>query len=325
MPADRPVPTVSVVMPCFNAERHLSASVGSLLAQSLPDWELIAVDDGSRDGTLAWLRGVSDPRIRVHAQSNQGVSAARNAGLALARGDLVAFLDADDTWAADFLARMTIALEANPHAVLAYCGWQNLGLPGGRGQPFVPPDYERPDKQEQLFAGCRWPVHAALTRRDAVVAAGGFDRSLTNAEDYALWLKLATARPIVRVPEVLAFYHFHDGVQASSDRARAALQLLRAQERYLEAHPAFLATLGRDRSRELLFGNLLRTGYDAYWKRDLTAARAIFRRAMRAGFGTRRDWIYLLPALLPIGVHRALLNALSRDARTGHTNGSCSQ
>lgn len=321
----RSVPEVSVVMPCFNAERHLPASVGSVLAQSFPDWELIAVDDGSRDGTLAWLRGVSDPRLRVHSQPNQGVSAARNAGLALARGDLVAFLDADDTWAPVFLAHMAAALTANPQAVLAYCGWQNLGLPGGRGQPFVPPDYERPDKQEQLFAGCRWPVHAALTRRDAVLAAGGFDRSLTNAEDYALWLELAATRPIVRVPEVLAFYHFHDGVQASANRARAALQLLRAQERYLDVHPAFLAALGRQRSRELLFGNLLRAGYEAHWKRDLEAARAIFRRVMRAGFGTRRDWVYLLPALLPIGVHRVLLNALSQDVRSGRTNGSCSK
>ena len=325
MSADRSLPAVSVVMPCFNAERHLPTSVGSVLAQSFPDWELIAVDDGSRDSTLAWLDAQADPRIRVHSQSNQGVSAARNAGLALARGSLVAFLDADDTWAVDFLARMMAALDANPQVVLAYCGWQNLGLPGGRGKPFVPPDYERPDKQEQLFAGCRWPVHAALTRREAVLAAGGFDRKLTNAEDYALWLALAATRPIVREPEVLAFYHYHDGVQASADRARAALQLLCAQERYLEAHPSFLASLGRERTRELLFGNLLRTGYEAYWKRDLHAARAIFRRVMRAGFGTPKDWIYLLPALLPTRVHHFLLNALSQDLRTGRTNGTCSK
>lgn len=325
MSADRNPPAVSVVMPCFNAAQHLPTSVGSVLAQSFPNWELIAVDDGSRDSTLAWLRTQTDPRIRIHSQSNQGVSAARNAGLALSRGSLVAFLDADDTWAVDFLARMMAAMDANPHAVLAYCGWQNLGLPGGRGKPFVPPDYEQPDKQEQLFAGCRWPVHAALTRREVVLAAGGFDRSLTNAEDYALWLEVAATRPIIRVPEVLAFYHFHDGAQASADRARAALQFLCAQERYLEAHPAFLAALGRNRRRELLFGNLLRTGYEAYWQRDLRAARAIFRRVMRAGFGTRKDSPYLLPALLPIGMHQALLNALSRDARTGSANGTNSK
>lgn len=324
MCADRSVPEVSVVMPCFNAERHLPASVGSVLAQSFPNWELIAVDDGSRDGTLEWLRAQTDPRIRVHAQPNLGASAARNAGLGLARGDFVAFLDADDTWATDFLQKMASALAAHPEVVMAYCGWQNLGLPDGRGQPFVPPDYERPNKQELLFSSCRWPVHAAITRREAVLAAGGFNPALKNAEDYALWLELAGTRPIVRVPEVLAFYHFHDRGQASADRGRAALQLLHAQEIYLNTHPTFRSSLTRTRRRELLFGNLLMAGYETYWKRDLTAARAIFRRVMRAGFGSPKDWIYLLPALLPIRAHQALLNTLLNDARTG-PDSTCSR
>ena len=77
---------VSIVMPCFNAAAHLPASVGSVLAQTWPHWELLAVDDGSADGTLAWLRAQTDLRIRVQTQPNQGVSAARNAGLANAGG-----------------------------------------------------------------------------------------------------------------------------------------------------------------------------------------------------------------------------------------------
>lgn len=98
-------------MPCHNAEQYLSTSVGSILAQTFTDWELIAVDDGSRDETLRWLRSQTDPRIRVHTQANQGVSAARNAGLTLARGRYVAFLDADDTWSSCFLEDMTTALD----------------------------------------------------------------------------------------------------------------------------------------------------------------------------------------------------------------------
>lgn len=319
MPAsDRP-PLVSIVMPCFNAAHHLPTSIGSVLAQTFEDWELIAIDDGSRDATQEWLLRQQDPRIRVHAQPNRGVSVARNAGLTLGRGQYVAFLDADDTWTPDFLAQMTTTLTAHPDAVLAYCGWQNLGLAGGRGQPFIPPDYETPAKRETLLAGCRWPVHAALARRDAVLAAGGFDPALKNAEDYALWLELAGTCPIVRVPAVLAFYHFHDGTQASADRARAALQLLHAQQAYLTRHRAFAAQLGRARRRELLYGNLLHAGFDCYWKRDLPAARQMFRRVMRSAYGSAGDWLYLLPALLPLRVHQALLNALADDAGTGTT------
>lgn len=299
-------------MPCHNAEAFLPLSVGSVLAQSFQDWELIAVDDGSTDGTLAWLQAQRDPRIRVLSQANQGVSAARNAGLEQAGGDYVAFLDADDTWEPTFLATMQAALAARPDAVLAYCGWQNIGLPAGRGKPFVPPDYEGPDKLVTLFAGCRWPIHGALTRRSALAATGGFDPQLKVAEDYALWLRVAGQAPIVRVPQVLACYHFRATGQATSHRARAALQLLRAQQTYLAEDPAFARRIGRQGLRELMLGGLLASGYQCYWQRDLTEARRIFRAVMRRGYGSARDWKYMLPALLPGAVHRRLLS--SRDS-----------
>ncbi len=310
-------PIVSIVMPCHNAAAHLPDSVGSVLAQSVGDWELIAVDDGSADDTLAWLQAHPDARIRHLTQTNQGVSAARNAGLAAARGRYVAFLDADDTWAPTFVERMLAGLQARPDAVLAYCGWQNMGLPGDRGAPFVPPDYENVAKAETLFAGCRWPIHAALVRRDAVLAAHGFDPTLQNAEDYALWLRVATRATIVRVPEVLAFYHFHDGAQASSNKARAALHHLAAQQRHLTQHPEFRAALGRDRARRLMLGELLKRGYACYWKRELAPARQIFRAVMRHGYGTLADWKYMVPAWLPETWHRKLIGMQRAKTRPG--------
>lgn len=300
-------PTVSIVMPCYNAAAHLPLSVGSVQAQTMQDWELIAVNDGSSDGTLAWLHQQTDPRIRIIDQPNGGVSRARNAGLAEARGHQVAFLDADDTWTPNFLECMSGALDSRPDAVLAYCGWQNLGLPGGAGEPFIPPDYEGPGKAETLFAGCRWPIHAALVRRDAVTRAGGFDTSLKNAEDYALWLRIALDAPIVRVPEVLAHYHFHGASQASSNRVRAALHHHRAQHAYLKSHPQFRTRLGRTRVRQLTLGPILKQAYTSYWKRDLTTARTLFRMVMQHGYGTLRDWLYMLPALLPERWHRTLI------------------
>lgn len=309
-------PAISIVMPCYNAAAHLSTSVGSVLAQTMDDWELIAVDDGSSDGTQAWLREQTDPRIRDLTQPNRGVSAARNAGIGLARGRYVAFLDADDTWAPNFLEKMLVALDARPDAILAYCGWQNLGLPGGRGEPFVPPDYENAAKREILFAGCRWPIHAALVRRSTVDTVGGFDPTLKNAEDYALWLRIATTAPIVRVPEVLAFYHFHGNGQASGDHARAALQHWQAQRNYLAAQPAFAAALGKQRIRALTTGELLKRGYACYWQRDLPAARQIFRTVMKQGYGTLSDWKYMLPAWLPESWHSRLVGLSDRKTQT---------
>lgn len=309
-------PVVSIVMPCHNAESHLPESVGSVLAQTFVNWELIAIDDGSCDGTLAWLQAQTDPRIQVRAQPNRGASAARNAGLAAARGRYLAFLDADDRWAPDFLEKTLDALDARPDAVLAYCGWQRTGLAGDRGLPFVPPDYENAAKAETLFSGCRWPIHAALVRREAVLAAGGFDTTLKNAEDYALWLRVATTAPIVRVPDVLAFYHFHGGTQASSNRGQAALHHLRAQQRFLAEHQDFVAAQGGRKLRRLMLAELLNRGYACYWQGDLAAARQIFRVAMRHGHGTLADWRRMLPAWLPESWHRALLRkARSRPDR----------
>jgi glycosyltransferase involved in cell wall biosynthesis len=307
-------PTISIIMPCHNAADHLSASVGSVLEQTFADWELIAIDDGSSDGTLAWLQAQADTRIRTQSQSNQGVSTARNAGLAAARGDYVAFLDADDTWSPDFLETMLAALQTRPAAVLAYCGWQHLRPSGNHGEPFIPPDYETPHKAEALLASCRWPIHAALVRREAVLAADGFDSTLKNAEDFALWLRVGTTAPIVQVPKVLAFYHQHEGEQASDNRARAALQHWLAQLKYLDEHPAAIAQLEPSHIRDLTLGELLKRGYTCYWKRDLPAARQIFRTVMKQGYGTLRDWKYMLPAWLPESWHRWLLGQRDREA-----------
>lgn len=308
------MPRVSVVMPMFNAVSFLARSVGSLEHQTVADWELIVIDDGSTDGSADWIAARADgERIRLIQQRNAGVSAARNRGIEAARGDYIAFLDADDEWDPEFLSSMLDAMRDD--VVLAYCGWQNVGLAGPRGRPFIPPDYEGPDKAISLFTACRWPIHAALTRRDAILRAGGFSADLSHAEDYALWLEVAMTGTIALVERVLAIYHFHGAAQASANRARAALQFLTAQSRFLARHPDFGQRLGRRRVREATLGTLRDRGFECYWQRDLDAARAIFRRVLRGAYLRFSDLPYTLPALLPAAIHRQLLQAFSRQPR----------
>jgi hypothetical protein len=219
----------------------------------------------------------------------------------------VAFLDSDDTWEVRFLERMVRALDADRAAVLAYCGWSHVGLEAGRAAPFVPPDYEGPEKDARLLESCRWPIHATLTRREAISQANGFDTRLAVGEDFLLWLEIASFNRIVLVPEVLAHYHHHQSAQASTDKARAAIQTLKAQEIFLQRHPEVAARLGPARTRQLTLGSLLRRGYESYWARDLHAARRIFRTVMRHGYGYRQAWKQMLPALLPFDLHRKLV------------------
>lgn len=302
-------PLVSIIMPCLNGEQHVQAAIDSVLAQSCGDFELIVVDNGSTDRTPEILGAVNDSRLRVLALPERGVSRARNRGLKEARGAFIAFLDSDDTWEARFLEKTHTALVSDSSAVLAYCGWQNLGLVGGRGEPFIPPDYETPDKAAALLEGCRWPIHACLTRRTAIVAAGGFNAQLTIAEDYLLWLECSAQGKLIRVPEVLAQYHHHGGEQATHNRALAAIDTFRAKQFFLQRHPDIAARLGTNLVDQLTWNRLIHDGNALHWQGDIESARPVFRKALLAGKGTFSDKLRMLPSLLPLWLHRAVLVA----------------
>ncbi|MHB1332220.1 MAG: glycosyltransferase family 2 protein [Sulfuriferula sp.] len=304
-----PTPLISVIMPCLNGERHIQAAIDSVLAQTFGDFELIVVDNGSIDRTPEILGAVNDPRLSVFIMPERGVSLARNLGLHKARGAFIAFLDSDDTWDAGFLEKMHTALAFDSKAVLAYCGWQNLGLPGPRGEPFVPPDYETPDKAAALLEGCRWPIHACLTRHAAIIEAGGFNTHLTIGEDYLLWMGVSVTGTLIRVPEVLARYHHHDGIQATRNQALAALDTFRAKQLFLRRHPEIAKQLGPDRIESLTWDKLIHEGNALHWQGNLENARPVFRKALLTGHGSLAAKLRMLPSLLPLWLHRAILAA----------------
>jgi len=303
---------ISVIMPCYNASKYLADSIESVLRQTYSDIELIAVNDGSTDNTLSILNAYAakDDRLKIHSQQNAGVSTARNLGVSKSEGRYLAFLDADDWWDETFIETLMAAIE-NDDSCLAYCGWQNVGLLGGKGEPFVPPDYEAlPDKLDKLFSSCRWPINAVLLRRDVFVSADGFDPKLKTSEDFAVWLRLALTNKITLVSKVLAFYRHHGEEQATTNRERLVFDQLYVQQQFLNQYPDIASRLGKSRVRDLTYGVLLQKGYDAYWKRDLKLARRVFRCVMRVGYFKISDLKYILPALFPLFLHKKILGML---------------
>ena len=311
----RAVPIVSVVMACLNSARHIAASVASVRQQTLEDWEMIVVDNGSTDDTVGIVENFRDARIRVLHQPVRGVSAARNMAIADARAPYIAFLDSDDTWHPECLKIVQAALAARPDAALAYCGWQNVGASWKGTDPYIPPELDGVARPEELLASCPWPIHAAITRTQAIRATNGFELSLAVGEDFLLWLEIACFHPIVRVPQVLAYYHHHGAGQATEKALRAALQAYAAQQLFLQRHPSLIGRLGRPKVRELTLGRLLKRGYESYWRGDIDTARGIFRRVIRAGYGRPIDWTYMLPSLLPRSMHQHAVNVM-RSRRT---------
>ncbi len=309
--------TVSVIMPCFNAGPYLLQAIGSVFGQKDADVELIVVDDGSTDGSRRILEANGAEygnRLTLLTTDRVGPYPARNLALRHASGEFIAFLDADDWWEADFLQNMLRAIE-DQRADVAYCGWQNVGVQGPRGEPYMPPDYLADDPVEHFLKNCPWPIHAALVRRGVIEQLNGFSERMFSSMDYDLWIRmLALTRNMVRVPRILAYYRWHGAGQISAIRWRQVLHAWQVRRDFVSANAALVRHLGPTRIRELVDGELLRAGYEAFWHRDLDSAQHLFRRALRTGAWRMKDLKYLGASLLPAAMFRSVVGAADRNA-----------
>ncbi len=201
-------PSVSVVIPTYNRETTLKRAVGSVLAQTFPDLELLVIDDGSTDDTASLMRKIADPRVRYMPQDvNRGVAAARNVGLREVRGDFIAFLDSDDEWMPEKLERQLDLFERLPEKVgLVYAGVEAVTENGNRTRqmPSDRGDVYRKLLLRNIITG---GGSTAVIRRNVVATVGFFDESLPAIEDYEYWLRLSRFFKVDFVPEVLMCYH----------------------------------------------------------------------------------------------------------------------
>lgn len=198
----RSEPQVSVVVPIYNKERYLRRAVDSVLGQSFTDYELILVDDGSTDDSLAVARGYTDPRIRVIHQTNGGAGAARNRGIDEARAAMLAFLDGDDEWDPLFLEQMMALARDHPHAGL-YCAPYVHVEPGkvrihakwvGVPDRGILPRYFR----SVAMGGPVISSSSVCVRRTVFDAVGKFSAD-SSGEDQDMWARIALRFPVAAV------------------------------------------------------------------------------------------------------------------------------
>lgn len=187
-------PQVSVIIPTYNRAGCLREAVDSVLAQEFRGFELIVVDDGSTDETPQLLREYGSS-IRMLRQENRGVSAARNAGIAASRGELIAFLDSDDAWLPGKLARQVEFFRQNPEILI--CQTEELWVKNGRR---VNPGQRHRKRGGMIFepslALCLVSPSAVMLRRELFEQVGLFDERLPACEDYDLWLRVSCRFPV---------------------------------------------------------------------------------------------------------------------------------
>ena len=226
-PAQGQSPAVSVVIAAFNAERTIAETLGSIAAQTCRDFEVIVVDDGSTDRTaeLVGDSAAGFPQLVCIGQANRGQPAARNRGIAAARGRYVAFVDADDLWMPEKLERQVGYFDAHPEAGLVYSDAEVFDGASGRTLCRVSDKcrLHEGDVLEQLLLKSFIPSPTPMVRREVFGEVGLFDesRELAIGEDWNMWLRIAEHRSIAVVLEPLARVRLHDRSMMRSSNADA--------------------------------------------------------------------------------------------------------
>ncbi|OCQ96603.1 glycosyl transferase family A [Nostoc sp. MBR 210] len=200
------MPKISVIIPTYNSEETIKTTIDSVLSQSFTDFELIVINDGSTDSTLDIVSQIQDARLKVFSFGNAGGNVSRNRGLKQAVGEFVSFLDADDVWISDKLVSQLEVLQDNIDARIAY-SWTDYIDENGKflvsgSHITVNGDvYERLLVSNFLENGSN-----PLIYREALIELGGFDESLSAAQDWDMWLRLAAKYSFVCVPKVQILY-----------------------------------------------------------------------------------------------------------------------
>ncbi len=291
---------VSIVMPAFNVERYIVEAVRSALDQTCPAFEILVVDDGSTDGTLDQLENLrSAPTLHVLQQDNRGASAARNAGIAAARGDIVTFLDADDRLHQTLLEKSVELLSQNSGLDLVFPLCRHVDIDG---QPTGARSKVSASRFNFRSILVKNPIHTASgvsVRRAVLEKTDGFDETLSSNVDYDLWLRIAAERPdnVALIPQLLLDYRQRPG-QLTGDWRRMAENWERVFARSRHVDPDAVTRLeGEARAHSLLYWATI-----ARRQGDFNQARAMVGQAWRlapaAMLCTRHAWTMALHTLM---------------------------
>lgn len=292
-------------MPVYEGREHLAAAIESVLAQTFEQLELLVIDDGSTDGSseIARTYAARDPRVHYQRQENAGQGAARNAGVAAARGEAVAFLDQDDLWLPHKLARQLPLLD---DTTVVYSDTYILREAGGSRKERLSDHLDGwpvPATLESLIDGNPIAALTALVPRRLLLAHGGLtsDPALRGVDDYDLWLRLAAAGVAFGyVPEPLAVYRVHEAAMSADQVGMAAARLALFEK--LAAQNAGEQTKvfrsRKRRERRVLATELWRRGCSVIARDGVPAGRADLVRAVRVAPTWWRSWV--VAALLAV-------------------------
>ena len=213
------LPLVTIITPAYNAEAYVGATVRSVLAQDYPRLEHIVLDDGSTDGTLDLVRAsFADPRLRLVSHQNIGEAETVNRGLAMAQGDIIAVVNADDPILPGLVGAAVEMLSARPELAAVYPDWRRIDAAGRPIADMIVPEFDYRVLLEQNLC---LPGPGSLIRRAALGSEPLRDQRFRYKSDYFLWLRLGLHWPLARLPGIYASWRQH--AAGASQRGRSPL------------------------------------------------------------------------------------------------------
>lgn len=302
-------PLISVVIPLYNKEGQIGRALGSVLAQSFQDFEIVVIDDGSRDRGADVVAALSDPRIRLYRQANAGVSVARNRGVEQARAEVVAFLDGDDAWYPDHLERLWALRAAYPGTVAWAMNYHVVDVNGrltlGVSMKTEPRLLLTPENFFRI-ASYGTPVFssAVAVDRATLQRVGGFPAGVRLGEDLDTWIRLLFAGPIAFDARPGAFYHA-DGDDRAMVRNPPPLRYVffDTDEAWMRAHPE-AKQVAHDMEAFHDFFRLVHAHHQIKWG-DKASGRAALRACRTEVFAEERRRLMRM-SLMPQSFYRAL-------------------
>ena len=204
------MPKVTVVTPAYNAMKYLPETLKSALQQTFTDFEVLIINDGSSDGIVEWSSQITDPRVKVISQENQGTAAARNRGISESKGEYIAFLDADDIWEPTKLEKQVYCLDHNPLVGLVDTWIAFIDESGKPTGYIMKPDAEG-NVYKKVVESCDSTVccgSSPMIRRSCFDTVGLFDRD-SYIEDVDMWIRIAIRYHYGLVKEPLVRYRLH--------------------------------------------------------------------------------------------------------------------
>lgn len=213
-------PLISIIMPAYNAEKTISESIESVLKQTYQNWELLVVNDGSKDNTSSVVKLFNNARIKLIEQVNGGVANARNNGIRQAQGEYIAFLDSDDLWLDEKLERQITFYQHNSEFGLVYtdkkCFYERI-------EDAFYCKYKEPinidDDYLRLLTHDYIATLTVMTKKEVLDKIGTFDTELFGTEDWDLWIRIAKDYKIGYIVQDLAYYREHSaGISKNRER-----------------------------------------------------------------------------------------------------------